>query len=170
MLVGHNTVNSDSNKTFRRMSKYNNIRGMGQELDNESDPIYGTSTSTDNTSTILAQMSASQIGTAESNSSNPYGVNASTGGASTSGSSANAISNFFSNLVNDATKAFSSTQTQCSIGTTLVGNQCLPTSTVNALALSANPSAAIMSSLSGFLPLIMGGVALVFIMNMSKGR
>ena len=82
------------------------------------------------------------------------------------------LSSFFSNLATDATKAFASTQTQCSVGTTLVGNQCLPTTAVNSLALqaaaSANPNA--LSSLISYLPLLIGGVVLMMVMNSGHGR
>jgi hypothetical protein len=79
------------------------------------------------------------------------------------------IASIFSSLGTAAAKAFASTQTQCSVGTTLVGNQCLPTTTVNSLALQAASSATV-NSLMSYAPLLIGLVAVMAVMNMSKSH
>ena len=71
-----------------------------------------------------------------------------------------------------AAKAFGATQVQCSVGTTLIGNQCLPTTAVNALNAQAAASSGVLalSSVSSYLPLLLIGGVVLFFMSSASSR
>jgi hypothetical protein len=169
MLVGASNSGADSNVSMSRLRarRFHRVRGVGQD---DSGFESGQSGVVD-TSSIYGDQAISAISNAGS-----YGSLTSTGVPSTTNTSTlssssawTSIANMFSSLGNAATKAFASTQTQCSVGTTLVGNQCLPTTAVNSLALQSATSLTT-SSLMSYAPLLIGLVVVVMVMNASKGH
>lgn len=167
MLVGANNSGSDSNGAMHRLRsrKFLHVRGVGQDSCDFEAGCGGTAIYNPSpTSVSLPTLDLSSWGAAVGDNSLPSTTVSST--LSGSSSFGTALANMFSSLGASATRAFASTQTQCSVGTTLVGNQCLPTTAVNALIASSNPAFSA-SSLMSYAPLLIGLVVVVVVMNAS---